>query len=400
MFPEIMIALSLGMLLGIFTGLTPGVHTNLLAVLLVSASPLLLAYTEVLVLAVFIIALSVTNTFVDAIPSIFLGAPDSDMALGVLPGHRYLLRGFGYMAVKLTLIGSFGALILSIIIFPFSIPLVRFVYPVVEGYIGYMLIAVVLFMIMRDNKKLWAVFVFLAAGSLGIVVLNMNGLEQPLFPMLSGIFGVSTLVISLRDTCSIPEQKTEQRIKLKKGHAVKALLSGQFSGFITAVFPGLGAAQAAVISMQITRKLGDHGFMILIGSINTVNFVLSISALYAIDKARNGSIVAISEVMGDVGIRASIVFLAAALVSGAVSVYATLRIAKVFSSLMTRVNYRALVAFVIIFIALLVIVLTGPLGFLVLLVSTAVGIIPAEVKVTRTHGMGCLLLPVILYFIL
>ena len=29
---------------------------------------------------------------------------------------------------------------------------------------------------------------------------------------------------------------------------------------------------------------------------------------------------------------------------------------------------------------------------------TAVGIIPAITKITRTHAMGCLLLPVILYF--
>ncbi|MBU0536096.1 MAG: tripartite tricarboxylate transporter permease, partial [Nanoarchaeota archaeon] len=380
---------------------TPGIHTNLVAIMLVSASPFLLHYTNPIVLAVFIIAISVTNTFVDSIPSIFLGAPDSDMALGVLPGHRYLLKGWGYQAVKLTLIGSFGAVILSILMFPLSIPIVKFVYPLVKDYIGWMLILVVVFMIFRDNKKLWAIFIFLLAGSLGLIVLNIPTLSQPLFPLLSGLFGVSTLLISLRDTNSIPEQKTEERIKLKKSHALKALLSGQFSGFITAIFPGLGAAQAAVISMQITRKLGDHGFMILIGSINTVNFILSISALYAIDKARNGSIVAVSQLMPDgISLLTAVLFLAATLVSGAASVYFTLKIARVFSKLMNRINYRKLVIGIILLITVLVAVLTGPIGLLVLIVSTAVGIIPAEVKTTRTHGMGCLLLPVILYFML
>ncbi|MBD3313010.1 hypothetical protein GF345_01050 [Candidatus Woesearchaeota archaeon] len=401
MFFQIMTALCIGILLGIFTGLTPGIHTNLLAVMLVSASPLLLQYTSVMALAVFIIAVSVTNTFVDSIPSIFLGAPDSDMALGVLPGHRYLLKGWGYQAVKLTLIGSFGAVILSILMFPFSIPIVKLVYPIVKDYIGWMLIIVVVFMILRDNKKLWALFVFLIAGSLGLVVLNMPTLEQPLFPMLSGLFGISTLLISLRDTNSIPEQKTEDRIKLKKGHMVKALLSGQFSGFITAILPGLGAAQAAIISMQITRKLGDHGFLILIGSINTVNFILSISALYAIDKARNGSIVAISELMPEgITLSIAVLFLAATIVSGAASVYFTLKIARVFSRLMNMIDYRKLVIGIIIFIIILAVIMTGPLGLLVLIVSTAVGVIPAEVKVTRTHGMACLILPVILYFVL
>ena len=400
MFFQIMTALIIGIAFGVFTGLTPGIHTNLVAVMLVSASPFLLVYTNPIVLSVFIIAISVTNTFVDAIPSIFLGAPDADMALGVLPGHRYLLKGWGYQAVKLTLIGSFGAVILSILMFPLSIPVVKFIYPLVKDYIGWMLIIVVVFMILRDNKKLWALFVFLIAGSLGLVVLNMPKLEQPLFPLLSGLFGISTLLISLRDTNSIPEQKTEERIKVKWPVALKALLSGQFSGFITAIFPGLGAAQAAVISMQITRKLGDHGFMILIGSINTVNFILSISALYAIDKARNGSIVAISQLMTGIDLKISALFLAATLVSGAASVYITLKIAKVFSRLMNKINYRTLVIIIILFITALAILLSGPLGLLVLAVSTAVGIIPAEVKVTRTHSMGCLLLPVILYFIL
>ena len=400
MFFQIMTALIIGIAFGVFTGLTPGIHTNLVAVMLVSASPFLLVYTNPIVLSVFIIAISVTNTFVDAIPSIFLGAPDADMALGVLPGHRYLLKGWGYQAVKLTLIGSFGAVILSILMFPLSIPIVKFIYPLVKDYIGWMLIIVVVFMILRDNKKLWALFVFLIAGSLGLVVLNMPKLEQPLFPLLSGLFGISTLLISLRDTNSIPEQKIEQDIKIRPWIALKALLSGQFSGFITAIFPGLGAAQAAVISMQITRKLGDHGFMILIGSINTVNFILSISALYAIDKARNGSIVAISQLMTGIDLKISALFLAATLVSGAASVYITLKIAKVFSRLMNKINYRTLVIIIILFITALAILLSGPLGLLVLAVSTAVGIIPAEVKVTRTHSMGCLLLPVILYFIL
>lgn len=185
MFLELIIALIIGVVAGIFTGLTPGIHTNLIAIVLISASGFLLGFTSPLVLAVFIIAISVTNSFVDSIPSIFLGAPDADMALGVLPGHRYLLKGMGYMAVKLTLIGSFGALILSIIMFPLSIPVVAFIYPLLKNYIGYILLASVLFMILRDRYKLWAMFVFIASGALGLIVLNMPKLSQPLFPMFN-----------------------------------------------------------------------------------------------------------------------------------------------------------------------------------------------------------------------
>lgn len=400
MLSEIFIVILLGCLAGTFTGLTPGIHINLLSVALVSASPFFLLYTNPLILTVFIISMSVTHTFIYSIPSIFLGAPESDTALGVLPGHRYLIKGYGLMAVKLTLIGSFGAILMSVFFFPFFIPIVRYGYPLIEGYIAYFLIAIVSFMILRDRKKSWAVFVFLLTGILGLIVLNMPNISNPLFPMLSGLFGISTLLISLNDSQSIPLQKQEQRIKLKKKLTLKALLSGQFSGFLTAILPGLGAATAAVISMQITRKLGDNGFMILLGSISTVNFTLSLATLYVLDRARNGSIIAIRQLIESVNLEILIVFLASALISGCIGVFIVLKLGKLFSENITRIDYKTLVLSVIALITILVIVLTGAIGFLILLTGTAIGIIPAITKVSRTHGMGCLLLPVIMFFLL
>ena len=232
MFIQILIAILIGITAGIITGLTPGIHINLISVMLLSVSPVLLQYTHPITLAVFIIAMSVTHTFLDAIPSIFLGAPDSATALGVLPGHRYLLKGYGLMAVKLTLIGSFGALLLSIVLFPLFLPIVKYGYPLIKNYIGYFLILTAFFMILRDRKRLWAIFVFFLSGTLGLIVLNIPNFSNPLFPMLSGLFGISTLLISLNESQTLPVQKVEQRIKLKPMITIKALLSGQFSGFI------------------------------------------------------------------------------------------------------------------------------------------------------------------------
>ena len=400
MFIEILIAVALGITAGIFTGLIPGIHINLISVLLLSFSPILLQYTNIISLCCFIIAMSVTHSFLDSIPSIFLGAPDSDMALGVLPGHRYLLKGLGLTAVKLTIVGSFGALLLSILFFPLLIPLVKFGYPLIEGYIGLILIAVVVFMIMRDRKRIWAFFVFLTAGVLGLIVLNMPNFENPLFPLFSGLFGISTLIISLQNNESIPKQMKKQYVRVKTSRVFKALFSGGFSGFITAVMPGLGASTAAVISMQITKNLKEDGFMILMGSINTFNFILSMVTLYVLDKARNGSIIVIQKLVDAITISHIVIFLCAVLIAGSLSVFLALILAKAFSKIVSVVSYRKMVFSVIFLISSLVLVLTGPLGLLILIISTAVGIIPPTVNISRTHAMGCLLLPVILYFIL
>ena len=388
-----------GIFFGIFTGLIPGIHINLISLLLLSVSPFLLQYINVFSLAIFIIAMSVTHTFLDSIPSIFLGAPDSSQALGVLPGHRYLLKGQGLMAVKLTIIGSFGAIILSTILFPLLLPIIHTIYPIIQPFIGHLLIIVVIFMIFRDKLKLWALFIFILSGIFGFITFQLN-LNNPLFPMLSGLFGISTLLISLKDKNKIPEQKQMTKIKLKKSKTIKALLSGQFSGFLTSVFPGLGSAQAAIISMQITPDLGDHGFMILVGAINTANFTMSLATLYVLNKARNGSLVAISSLIESFNIKEILLFLSVALIAGSISVFLALKIGKIFSKLITKINYKILVISIISFITILTFFLTGPIGLFILLISTSIGIIPAIVKTSRTHAMGCLLLPVIIYFIL
>jgi putative membrane protein len=385
---------------GIITGLTPGIHVNLISLLLLSVSPFLLGFTSALVLACFIIAMAVTHTFLDTIPSVFLGAPESATALGVLPGHRYLLKGNGVMAVKLTIIGSYGAMILSVILFPLFIIIVKNVYAFIKDYIGYFLLVIAIFMIFRDKKLGWAIFVFVVSGILGLIVLNIPNFGNPLFPMLSGLFGLSTLIYSLKENEKIPKQNYKDEIKMEKGKSIKALFSGTFSGFLTAVLPGIGAATAAVISMQITRKLGDHGFMVLIGGISTVNFVLSLVSYLVIDKARNGAIIVVRELVGGVTINHILIFICALLIAGSVAVFLALFLSKVFAKLISVVNYKKLVLGIIFLIIILTFILTNWLGLLVLLISTAIGLLPAITKVTRTHGMACLLVPVMSYFLL
>ena len=128
MFLEIIAVVFLGCILGVVTGLTPGLHINLVAVILFGVSPLLLGYTNAVVLASFIIAMSITHTFTDFISSVYLGAPSDDTALSVLPGHRMLLEGKGHEAVKLTVIGSLLALIFSILLVPLLVIAVPFIF--------------------------------------------------------------------------------------------------------------------------------------------------------------------------------------------------------------------------------------------------------------------------------
>ena len=151
MFLEFLIAALLGILAGIFTGLTPGIHINLVSLLVVSSSAYLLDFVSLQSLGVFIISMAIAHTFLDVLPAIFLGAPNEATALGVLPGHKLLLQGMGYEAVKLTITGSLFSLILAIFLFPALVIIFPLIYDDIRPYIGFILIAVVIYMILIEK---------------------------------------------------------------------------------------------------------------------------------------------------------------------------------------------------------------------------------------------------------
>ena len=149
---ETLLCTFFGVSVGIFTGLTPGIHINLISLLIISFSPFLLRILSPTSLGVFIICMAITHTFLDSLPGIYLGAPDESQVLNVLPGHRMLLKGEAHNAVKLTVIGSFGCLILALISIPFTIKLMHTAYPLIKNHIGYALIIIMLFMIFREKR--------------------------------------------------------------------------------------------------------------------------------------------------------------------------------------------------------------------------------------------------------
>lgn len=400
MFPSVLAAIALGILCGIFTGITPGIHVNLVSLLLLSLSPFLLKFTDPIVLCCFIIALGITHTFLDAIPSIFLGAPDEAQAMNALPGHKLLLQGKGFEAVKLTVIGALLCLILAIILVPIMIPLSKWLYQLLRNIIGYLLIVVMLFMILKDKRRVMNFFVFMLSGVLGLIVLNMPSLKDPLFPLLSGLFGTSMLIISLSEKVSIPQQSFDETMKLKKSEIAKAVAGGTIAGAMTGFLPGLGPAQGAVLASQLDRKMSDFGFMILVGGLNTVNFIFSFVTLYTIEKSRNGAVVVISKLLENYTLSVLVIFLCTALLAGAAATFLTLKLSRVFAKLVSRINYSLLAGCVLTLVILLVFYFTSWLGLLVLTTSTAVGLIPGLTGVARNHQMGCLILPVILFFVL
>ncbi|MGM5483565.1 MAG: tripartite tricarboxylate transporter permease [Nanobdellota archaeon] len=369
---------------------------NLLSTFLVSVSPALLQHLQPLSLACFIISMSTTHSFMDVIPSTFLGAPDPSKVLMALPAHKMLLKGKAYEAIRLTVIGSLGCLIFAVLFSPIMYIFLIKLYHIIENYLFWILLSAIIFMIIKDKKVLLNLSFFVLSGALGMIALNYSPIKDPLFPMLSGLFGTSILINSLMDKINIPVQKYDFD---KSNEKFISLIGGFLAGMLTSFMPGLGSSQGAAISQGALRRISEKGFLIIIGGINTTNFVLSIITYFSMQKARNGSIIAVSEIIPEFDFFVVIVFMSTALFAGSVSVFVCLKISKIFGIFIQKINYQFTIIIVLIIISSAILFFSNVSGFLLYITSTSLGIISIKSNVAKNHLMGCLLLPILIYFI-
>ncbi|MBI4448185.1 tripartite tricarboxylate transporter permease, partial [Candidatus Woesearchaeota archaeon] len=373
-------------------------HVNLVAVSLIYFLPLLLNYFLPLSLAVVIVSVAITHTFLDSIPSIFLGAPEPDTILSVLPGHRLLMKGEGYRGVMLTVFGSLCSLILIILFIPVLVFVADIGYPVIEKFIGLILVLISIFLVMREKRWWWALTSFFVSGTFGLIVLNMPTLKDPLLPMLSGLFGISNLIISLNGDSYLPKQKITP-LNMKKWTACKAFLGSLSSGSICSFLPGIGPSQAAIIASQFFRKLGDGGFLILVGGLSMVNTIMGFVTFFSLGKARNGAVVAVSRILNNFRKEEFLIIICVSLVVGGIAVFLASIFAKKAASLINKVDYKKMSLVVILFIFVLVLLISNFLGAFILIIATFIGILPARKGIGKNHLMGSLILPVIAYFL-
>ena len=396
---EFILALLLGILAGTFTGLAPAIHINLVSVGIIAVSPFLLNFVQPIVLVIFIVAMSITHTFTDFIPSIFLGAPDEDTALSVLPGHKLLLKGRGYDAVIFTLYGSIVAIFIIFLLSPLFMFFLPKIYQYIKIFIPFILIITSSSLILGDkNKRVLAFVVFALSGFLGLATLNLQ-MKEPLLPLLTGLFGSSSLITSIMKKTKLPKQRITKlkEIKIKLKRFFRVVLASFIASPLCSFLPALGSSQAAIIGAEISgRKMEERGFLLLIGAVNTIVMGLSFVTLYAIQKSRTGSAVAVSKLLENFSLAHLGIIMLAVLITGIIAFFLTIFLAKIFCRTIMKINYNKLSFFILLFIMVVVTIFSGWLGILVFIVSTATGLIAILLGVRRTHLMGCLLIPSII----
>jgi putative membrane protein len=135
-----------------------------------------------------------------------------------------------------------------------------------------------------------------------------------------------------------------------------------------------------------------------LGGINTAVALFSLISLFTISKARSGAAVAVMSLLPGFGLNELIILVSVALISAGISSLLLVKSARRVISIFERANYRKMTVFVIAFLGLTTIILTGFFGFLVLITSTAIGSLAPLWGVKRSSLMGVLMVPLILFY--
>lgn len=387
----------MGILAGTFTGLFPSLHVNLVAAITLSAIPLI--PLDPITIVIFIISLAITHTFLDFIPSIFLGAPDEDNFLAILPGHKLLQLGLGQEAVVLTLYGSLIALPIILIFTPIFIKFLPSFLNIIQTFIPYLLIFISFFLIFREKEFLISLIVFSLSGFLGILTFNLP-IKEPLLPLLTGLFGLSALGISIKNKTTIPSQKIQplRKIILSKKDTLRATIAAILAAPLSSFLPGIGSGHAAVIGSELIKQK-QKGFLFLVGAINTIVMGLSFITIYSIGKTRTGAAAAINEILPTITTSNLFTILATIIFSGFIAFSLGLWLAKLFANNINKINYQKLTFLIIIVIIVVNILLTNLLGLLVMITGAALGIFSILSNSRRINLMGALIIPTIIFYL-
>ncbi|MBI1978801.1 MAG: tripartite tricarboxylate transporter permease [Candidatus Aenigmarchaeota archaeon] len=399
---EIFLFSLFGIVLGVILGLLPGLHLNNILPLFAS---LVFLIPNPHYLTVLIVSTAIAQVFTSFIPSIFLGSPDGDSnALSILPGHRLLLEGRGYEAIRLTVIGGFISLIISIIFILFFGNYFALLYNIIRPYIAYPLLAVVFFMVLSEKhikKILFATLIVVLSGILGMLVLNSSIVPQQnaLFPTFAGLFAISILITSIAENSKIPKQQIDTELKTSKVNISKAIVLGVIAGVLVGLLPAVGVSQAATF-MQYIGGLGEaRTFLVTLSGINTANEVVSLNSLYLIDNPRSGASVAIERILPEISFYDVLLFLGVIFFAAGIVVPITLYLGRTIPRFLVKINYTILSLSVLSFLVLMITVMTGIYGLLIGITATGIGLLCTYVGVRRSNCMGILLLPSISFFL-
>lgn len=386
-----------GCVLGTFTGMIPGIHPNTL----VPFVTLLYNYLSPQNYLYLLIGMVITHYFINYIPSAFIGVPQDETAVSVLPLHRLTSNGRGYEGIVLCGIGGFIGVLLSVIL-AFLIFYIGFdlesTYTLFKPYIPYILILLVFLSLIFTDNVFWNSLILLLSGLFGIVVLyNRFPVDNILTSIFTGMFGIPFLLENIKSEKIPPQRIIYPEVDVS---LIKYACVGTFGGFLRIFLPAIGGSQINFFLSKLIRENSIKGFLVSQGAITMSNEVFSILSLLIIGYGRSGTAVAIKNL--SIPLDSSIII--PLVMATGCAFYILITLSQYILKYLSKVNYGKISLYVLL-LCLFIVVILGYLSkypiyyFIVFLVASALGILSLKSRGNMSYLMGVLIFPTILYFL-
>ncbi|RQG91411.1 hypothetical protein EA462_05415 [Natrarchaeobius halalkaliphilus] len=384
-----------GSFLGSLSGLVPGLHANNFALLLagfavsIPGPPLFVGCG--------MLAAGVVHTFLNAVPAMALGVPDAEMAVTALPGHRMVLEGRGYEAIRLSALGSILAVLAAV---PLAVPVtwaVTTAYPTIRSNLPLVLAVVVVALVASEQTwrgRFGGLLSFGLAAVLGALTLDLSP-DAPLeaggmlAPLFAGLFGAPVLIDAMVGN-GIPRQDGDA-ITVSRRLVGATALAGALAGAVVGYIPGISAAIAAVaVLVFVPGDSGDRGYIVATSGVDTANTIFALFALVAIGQPRTGVMVAFESVNAPLEIP---ILLVGVIVAGLIGFALVIVVGETYLELVGKTSYWKISIVVLGLLFGLSYLFTGALGIAVFVAAATIGMVPVRLRARRVHLMGVLIGP-------
>ena len=368
------------------TGLIPFFHTNLVIELFKPSGSLLVAAT----------ALSFSHLVFESIPAIFLFTPTDSQPVSSIPAHNLAMEGKALYALKLVLFALFASVLFSILLLPFFSIILPPIFYAVKPYAGLALIAVVAIVFFQEHKSNsianFAALFFLSC-LLGKIVFD-TPLQNPLFPLLTGLFAAPVLLESIFSNQSKKAEFKEQDDSFPK-ISFKLVFAGVLLGALSGLLPALSPSAIAAVA-YLFFSTQPATFLVLSTSIVCSKLFYDFFYSIFLHKARSASAALLlnAKLSNPDFLLLEITAVAAIAACSLILLLSAKKLLLFFNKMGEKVFSTAILALILLWLSYS----QGALGLLALTACALVGLLAGQYGVKKSACTGALIIPTILYF--
>src|SRR3989338_3468566 len=293
----VLIAILAGIILGMITGLIPGIHINLISSIIIAYSYKILQILDPITIIITITSMAITHTTLDIIPTSLIGIPSTENLNEILPAHALTSKGQSLTAISYGLIGNIVGVLSTTIAIPLLVKIIPIIYIEIKEHIGIILLIITTIIAFNNKNKILSLLFLLGSGVLGILSFNIQTINQPLLPLLSGLFGLSALLLSINNKTKLPEQAKDIKINISKIQILRYSITTSLASFLTNFLPGLTSSHTALMSNKLSKVKNQEEYIILSNASSSSATIIGFIALYTIEKSRSGTVAAIEHLI-------------------------------------------------------------------------------------------------------